>query len=250
MIQAGIADYIVKGTGGSGPGIACPINQFRDSRVDHCPGAHDTRLKRAIQRHAGKPIVCRVTRSLAHGDDFCVARGILSRNGLIVSAACDLAGSGDDNGAYRHLAGGQSFAGLFQRAFHEIVVHFRMLNYSLMKPLRRIVLVFLALSFLTPGGFAQGVRMPADFLPLDVGTRWTYDLTNEAGQKVGQMAFAVEEYTIVEGTSFYVLTEFPFTEEKGEPVRFIRYDRGERQFMRKLGADEGPLFLDSERPRK
>src|SRR5204862_8024668 len=110
---------------------------------------------------------------------------------------------------------------------------------------RRFVPVILALSLFTLSGFAQGVRMPADFLPLDVGTRWTYDMMNEAGQNVGQMAFAVEEYTIVKGTSFYALTEFPFTEEKGEPVRLIRYDRSERQFMRKLGGDEGPLFLDS-----
>jgi hypothetical protein len=87
--------------------------------------------------------------------------------------------------------------------------------------------------------------MPADFFPLDVGTRWTYDLIDEMGQKVGQMSFAVEEYTIIAGTSFYSLTEFPFTEEQGEPVQLIRYDRAERQFVRKRGADEGPLFLDS-----
>jgi hypothetical protein len=120
-----------------------------------------------------------------------------------------------------------------------------MLNYTAMKPLRRFVVAMLALSLFALSGFAQGVRMPADFLPLDVGTRWTYELTNEAGQKVGQLAFGIEEYTIVQGTSFYALTEFPFTEEQGEPVRLIRYDRGERQFMRKRGADEGPLFLDS-----
>jgi hypothetical protein len=59
--------------------------------------------------------------------------------------------------------------------------------------------------------------MPADFLPLEVGTRWIYDLTDEAGQKVGQMSFGVEEYTIIEGASFYVLSEFPFSEEQGEP---------------------------------
>ena len=70
-------------------------------------------------------------------------------------------------------------------------------------------------------------------------------MTNEAGQKVGQAVIGVQDYTIVQGTSFYALTEFPFTEEQGEPVRFVRYDRGERQFMRKRGADEGPLFLDS-----
>lgn len=123
-----------------------------------------------------------------------------------------------------------------------------MLNYPAMKPLRSLVLGLIALSLFPLCGFAQGVRIPADFLPLDVGTRWMYELTNEAGTKSGQINFAIEEYTIVGGTSFYVFTEFPFTEEKsdkGEPVRFIRYDRRERQFIRKLGSDEGPLFLDN-----
>jgi hypothetical protein len=114
-----------------------------------------------------------------------------------------------------------------------------------MKPLRSLVLAPLVLLLFSMSGFAQGVRMPADFFPLDVGTRWTYDLTNETGQKVGQMSFAVQEYTIVAGTSFYALTEFPFTEEQGERVQLIRYDRAERQFVRKRGSDEGPLFLES-----
>ena len=99
-----------------------------------------------------------------------------------------------------------------------------------MKPLRTFLLALFAAFPLA--GFAQGVRIPADFLPLEVGTRWTYDLSNEAGEKVGQMSFGVEEYTIVQGTSFYQLTDFPFTEETGEPVRLIRYDRTERQFVR------------------
>jgi len=115
-----------------------------------------------------------------------------------------------------------------------------MLNYSAMKSLRG--LVFALLLFPLPG-LAQGVRMTADFLPLDVGKSWTYDVTDQAGQKVGQIAFAVEEYTIVSGTSFYVLSEFPFTNETGEPIRYIRYDRTERYFVRKLRNDEGPLFL-------
>ena len=123
-----------------------------------------------------------------------------------------------------------------------MLVHSRMLNYSAMKPLRSLALSFLLFPL---SGFAQGVRMPADFLPLEVGSKWTYELTSEAGQKAGQISFSVEEYTIVGGTSYYVLSEFPFTEEKGEPVRLLRYDRGERQFMRKRGSDEGPLFLDN-----
>jgi len=110
-----------------------------------------------------------------------------------------------------------------------------------MNSLRGLILAVLL--FPLPG-WAQGVRMSADFLPLEVGKRWTYDVTNEAGQEIGQIAFAVEEYTIVEGTSFYVLTEFPFSMETGDPIRLIRYDRSERFFIRKQRTNEGPLFLN------
>ena len=110
-----------------------------------------------------------------------------------------------------------------------------------MKSLRGLALALLL--FPLPG-LAQGVRMSADFLPLDVGKRWTYDLTDAAGQAIGQIAFAVEEYTIISGTSFYVLSEFPFSAETTEPLYLVRYDRDERYFLRKLRNDEGPLFLD------
>ena len=86
--------------------------------------------------------------------------------------------------------------------------------------------------------------MSADFLPLEVGKSWIYDVTNEAGQKMGQIGFEVEEYTIVSGASFYVLSEFPFSPETGEPIRFVRYDRDERSFIRKARNAEGPLFLN------
>jgi Intracellular proteinase inhibitor len=110
-----------------------------------------------------------------------------------------------------------------------------------MKSLRCLIFAVLLLPLPC---WAQGVRMSADFLPLEVGKHWTYDVTNVAGQKVGQIAFAVEEYTIVEGTSFYVLSEFPFSTEAGDPIRFVRYDRSERFFIRKSRNNEGPLFLD------
>ena len=115
-----------------------------------------------------------------------------------------------------------------------------MLNYPAMN--LRHGLVFALLLFPLQG-LGQGVRMSADFLPLDVGKTWTYELTNSSGQKVGQIAYAVEEYTIVEGTSFYVLSGFPFTNETGEPIELVRYDRTERYFIRRLRNNEGPLFL-------
>jgi hypothetical protein len=107
------------------------------------------------------------------------------------------------------------------------------------------VIVELALVFIVfPASLlAQpGVRMSADFLPLEVGNRWVYDVSNEAGQKVGTLEFAVQDYRIVSGRSFYMLTQFPFVPDGGL-VKLVRYDRQERQYMRMADNDEGPLFL-------
>src|SRR5215475_4155603 len=109
-----------------------------------------------------------------------------------------------------------------------------------MKPVSKLVLV---LMFLPAALFAQpGVRMSADFLPLEVGNRWVYDVFNEAGQKTGAIEFAVQDYRIVGGRSFYLLTQFPFVPDGGL-IKLVRYDRQERQYMRMADNDEGPLFL-------
>lgn len=102
----------------------------------------------------------------------------------------------------------------------------------------------LALFLLMPASLlAQpGVRMSADFLPLEVGNRWVYDVFNEGGQKIGNLEFAVQEYRIVAGRSFYLLTQFPFA-ESGALIKLVRYDRQERQYMRMADNEEGPLFL-------
>ena len=70
-----------------------------------------------------------------------------------------------------------------------------------------------------------GVRMSADFLPLEVGNRWVYDVSNEAGQKIGALDFAIQDRRIVEGRSFYVVNNFPFLADGSEPAKLIRYDR-------------------------
>src|SRR5262245_35989499 len=81
-----------------------------------------------------------------------------------------------------------------------------------------------------------GVRMSADFLPLEVGNRWTYDVFNEGGQKTGVLEFAVQDHRIVGGRSFYLLTQFPFV-ENGGLIKLVRYDRQERQYMRMVDND-------------
>jgi hypothetical protein len=84
--------------------------------------------------------------------------------------------------------------------------------------------------------------MSADFLPLEVGNRWVYDVLNESGQKIGDLEFAVQERRIVSGRSFYLLTQFPFAQDGGQ-IKMVRYDRQERVYVRMLDNDEGPLFL-------
>ena len=87
----------------------------------------------------------------------------------------------------------------------------------------------------------QSVKMTEDFLPLAAGNRWVYDVSNEAGQKVGQMDFAITDRTIVSGRSVYVVSGYPFAGESGS-VRTIGYDREGRQFVRVSGDLESPLF--------
>jgi hypothetical protein len=167
---------------------------------------------------------------------------IVGRDRMIVATSHDCAVCRDNHGTHRHFPRTQGGLRLLQGLPHQFVIHPRMLNYQAMKSLRGLWLVLLLVLLPVPG-WSQGVRMSADFLPLEVGRQWAYDVTNEAGNKLGQISFAVEDYTIVSGTSFYVFSEFPFSVET-EAIRFIRYDRGERYFIRKAGDNEGPLFLD------
>ena len=108
----------------------------------------------------------------------------------------------------------------------------------------RLVLKLSLLLLLIPTSlFAQpGVRMSADFIPLEVGNRWVYDVSNEGGEKVGTLDFAIQEYRIVGGRSFYLVTTFPFV-TGDSPTKLIRYDREERQYVRMVDNEESPLFL-------
>ena len=204
-------------------------------------GTHDARLQRANQRGPRKPIIPGAPGGLPHRHDFRVAGRIAGRDRMIVAASDDGTLRRHNHSTHRHFPRGQGHSGLLECQAHQFVVHPRMLNYRAMKSLRGLLL---ALLLLPSAGWAQGVRMSADFLPLEVGKRWRYEVTNEAGQKAGQLEFAVEELTIVSGISYYALSEFPFSPATGEPVRLVRYDRGERYFIRKAGNNEGPLFLD------
>jgi hypothetical protein len=109
-----------------------------------------------------------------------------------------------------------------------------------MRLLSKIVAAVFVMS--TPLLAQPGVRMSADFLPLEVGNRWVYEVFNEAGQKIGDLEFGVQEHRIVDGRSFYLLTQFPFVQD-GNLIKLVRYDRQERQYLRMADNEEGPLFL-------
>src|SRR5262252_4329314 len=103
--------------------------------------------------------------------------------------------------------------------------------------------VLLIMSLLPTTLQAQlGVRMSADFLPLEVGNRWVYDVFNEGGQKLGSIDFAIQDRRIVQGTSFYAVTNFPVAED-AKSVKLIRYNRQERQYVKVVDSEESPLFL-------
>jgi len=242
MIQSRVAEHTIQRSRRASLRIEGAKYDARNSRVDDGAGAHDTGFQRAIQSQSRESVVADTAGRFPHRHDFRVGRWIVRRNGMVVSPANDFPARVDDDGTYRDFSLGKSFARFVQRLGHKFFVHPRMLNYSAMKSLRVPVLAFLLLVPLS--AMAQGVRMSADFFPLDVGKRWTYQVTNEAGQKVGELTFTVEEYTIVSGVSFYLLSDFPFSSETREPIRYVRYDKNERYFVRKLTNDQGPLFLD------
>ncbi len=90
---------------------------------------------------------------------------------------------------------------------------------------------------------AQGIRMAPDFLPLDVGNLWRYNILDPEGVAVGSLEFGISDYSIVDGYSYYVFDRFPFGPdlEVNRPIR-IRYDGQQRQFIRFDGAVQADLF--------
>lgn len=82
--------------------------------------------------------------------------------------------------------------------------------------------------------------MSPDFLPLDVGNRWEYEIVDPEGRTLDTFDMEVSTYTIVEGTSYYVFSSFPFV-GTGDPVG-VRYDRDLRQYLRFDGELEGDLI--------
>ena len=91
--------------------------------------------------------------------------------------------------------------------------------------------------------FGQGIRMSPDFLPLDVGNLWRYELQDSEGGVLDDFDIEILQHTIVDGRSLYVFSQFPLAPgvEAGRPVG-VRYDRDLRQYVRFQGDIEDDLF--------
>jgi hypothetical protein len=74
---------------------------------------------------------------------------------------------------------------------------------------RPIIAAILALASLAPPLSAQGVPMSPDFLPLEVGNLWRFDIRDAAGRLTGRFEIEILEHQIVGGFSLYVLSRFP-----------------------------------------
>lgn len=90
---------------------------------------------------------------------------------------------------------------------------------------------------------AQTVRMSEDFLPLEVGNLWRYDVTDAEGHSAGIFEMEILEHAILDAKSLYVFSRFPFGGEGGSegPIG-IRYDPEGRGYLYSDGQQEGDLF--------
>ena len=93
-------------------------------------------------------------------------------------------------------------------------------------------------------GYAQGIPMSPDFLPLDAGNLWRYEIADDAGRVLGRFEVEILEHRIVEGVSYYVFSRFPLLPGGGsdDPIA-VRFDREQRRYVyTKDGEQEEDLF--------
>src|SRR5437870_6455742 len=240
MVQSRIGQNVVDRKGRARLWIECPEHQSRNAGVNHRARTHHAWLERAVHGRGGKPIVAGRPCRFSESDHFGMSRRIARRDWLIERTRNDRTLE-NDYCADRDLARAVGIPSLCKSHFHVLRVKIR--EHASMLHLFRMKFAAFLLCLMPVTLFAQGVRMSGDFLPLEVGNRWVYDIVNESGQKIGSVDFSIKEHRIIGGRSYYVLSGFPFTPDDGSLDRLIRYDRQERQYMRMLDNEEGPLFL-------
>src|SRR5262249_2224217 len=225
--------HVVYRTSRSRFNVRSPEHQAGDAGMHHRARTHDAGLDGTVQSGVYQAVIPLVSRCLAQRNDFCMGSWIVCRDRLIEASA--------DHGTGRNydctdgnFAGSLCLPGLVECQIHVVLVcsHVHACMLHLHSSAMRLLSKLAFLLFLSPlSALAQpGVRMSSDFLPLEVGNRWVYDVLNEGGQKIGNLEFAVQDYRIVGGRSFYMLTQFPFAQD-GAFIKLVRYDRQERQYM-------------------
>lgn len=103
--------------------------------------------------------------------------------------------------------------------------------------------IIAAILLAAPAGLAQSVRMSPDFLPLEVGNLWRYEVTDPSGAPLGSFEMEVLQHAIVDGVSLYVFSRFPLAGEGGtqDPIA-IRFDEEARSYVYTDGSTQGDLF--------
>ena len=110
--------------------------------------------------------------------------------------------------------------------------------------MRRILALSIPILMVVPClTFGQGIRMSPDFIPLEAGNVWQYEILDAEGQTLDSFDVEISAHMIVEGVSVYLFTQFPFAPDitVGGQIG-IRYDRNRRQYVRFDGEVEDDLF--------
>jgi hypothetical protein len=84
--------------------------------------------------------------------------------------------------------------------------------------------------------------MSPDFLPLEVGNLWRYQIAGPDGEILGRFEVEVLGHAIVEGSSVYVFSRFPLLPEGFEDPIAVRFDREGRQYLYTDGQTTRALF--------
>ena len=108
---------------GDGPalGVGCAVNQAINPCLNHCAGAHGTRLDRDVKSGACKAVVTDRCGCFAQDDHFGMTCGIAIGDRAIPGARHDTF-IYNEHRAYWHFAAQGSFASFVERSFHEGVI--------------------------------------------------------------------------------------------------------------------------------
>lgn len=103
VVQPPLGKQVDHATAGAGLRIAGAVDDAGETRMEHRPRAHRTRLQRHEQLAAGQPVIAQPPRRIAQRLDFGVRARVVLDDGRIEAASDDHAIT-DDDGPDRNLA--------------------------------------------------------------------------------------------------------------------------------------------------